>query len=55
MEINKMNYATANRLINDLVNLKILEELPEFKRSRMFLFNDYLRIFMTNASYRKEE
>lgn len=55
MEITKMNYATANRLINDLVELKILDELADFKRSRMFLFSDYFKLFMRDASYRKDE
>lgn len=50
----EMNYSMANRLIKDLVDLKILEELPGSKRNRMFLFGDYLRIFIRRESYKKD-
>lgn len=55
IEHTKMNYATANRLMNELTNLKIVEELTDFKKSRMFIFSEYFRLFMRNASYRREE
>ncbi len=50
----EMNYSMANRLIKDLVDLKILEELPGSKRNRMFLFGEYLRIFIRRESYKKD-
>lgn len=55
-QITKMNYATANRLLNDLTSLNIVEELEEFKKSsRLFIFSEYFRIFMRSAAYRKNE
>lgn len=54
-QITKMNYATANRLMNDLASLKIVDQLEEFKKSRLFIFSEYFRIFMRSAAYRSEE
>ena len=41
----KMHYATANRLIQDFEKLDILKETTGYKRNRLFIFEDYLKIF----------
>ena len=37
--------STANRFISDFVSLKILKELTNYKRNRIFAFTDYLKLF----------
>lgn len=37
--------STANRLINDLIDLEILIELTGYKRNRKFMFKEYFEIF----------
>ena len=37
--------STANRLISDMINLGILEEMTGYKRNRKFVFAEYFRIF----------
>lgn len=37
--------STANRLIQDLIDLKILVELTGYKRNRKFMFKEYFKIF----------
>jgi Fic family protein len=37
--------STANRLLNDLIELKILTELTGFKRNRKYIFTEYFDIF----------
>ncbi len=37
--------STANRLINELIELKILTELTGYKRNRKYMFAEYFRIF----------
>ncbi len=37
--------STANRLIADFEELQILRELTGYKRNRMYIFNDYARLF----------
>jgi len=56
MKSSGLNYSTANRLINDLVELKILT-VPGGSggRTRLFLFEDYLKIFYTKPEYRKNQ
>jgi Fic family protein len=44
-EILDVHASTANRLINDLVQLGILEELTGFKRNRIFSFQAYIDLF----------
>jgi Fic family protein len=40
-----VNISTANRMINDFVKLKILYEQTGYKRNRVFVFEDYLKLF----------
>ncbi|MFH1052390.1 MAG: Fic family protein [bacterium] len=44
-EVLKVNISTANRLIDELVKLSILEEITGFKRNRIFIFKEYLDLF----------
>ena len=44
-ELLKISPSTANRLINDLIDLNILTELTGYKRNRKFMFEEYFRIF----------
>lgn len=37
--------STANRLIEDFINLGILEELTGYKRNRIYAFQQYIRLF----------
>jgi Fic family protein len=37
--------STANRLINELIELKILTELTGYKRNRKFMFSEYFNLF----------
>ncbi|SNS06496.1 Fic family protein [Belliella buryatensis] len=46
-ELLEVHASTANRLINDLVQLGILEELTGFKRNRIFAFQAYIDLFNT--------
>ena len=46
-ELLEVHASTANRLINDLVQLGILEELTGFKRNRIFTFQAYIDLFNT--------
>ncbi|WP_289011454.1 Fic family protein [uncultured Sphingobacterium sp.] len=52
----KMNYATANRMINDLAKYDILKEV-DFggSRHRYFMFQEYFSIFFRSPDYRKRE
>ncbi len=38
-------HSTANRLLRDFVELKIIEEYTGFKRNRKFIFKEYFEIF----------
>ena len=40
-----INKTTALRLINDFIELKILKEKTGFKRNRIFMFENYIRLF----------
>lgn len=44
-EVLEVTYATANNLISDLVNLKILHEKTGYSRNRLFELKDYVTIF----------
>jgi Fic family protein len=52
----QLNYSTANRMINDLVKFNVLREsgIP-FGRSKVFMFHDYIKLFMSNPEYRVKE
>lgn len=39
------NFTTANALINDFYNLEILREQTGYRRNRIFVFADYLKLF----------
>ena len=41
----QISASTANRLIQDLIDLKILVELTGYKRNRKFMFKEYFKIF----------
>jgi Fic family protein len=41
----KINISTAFRLIDDFTRLKILEEVTGYKRNRIFVFEDYIKLF----------
>lgn len=40
-----VNISTAHRLIHDFENLKVLKEQTGFKRNRIFVFDEYLKLF----------
>jgi Fic family protein len=44
-ELLQVSPSTANRLIKDLIELKILSELTGYKRNRKYMFRDYFKIF----------
>ena len=44
-ELLEISPSTANRLINDLIELGILKELTGYKRNRKFMFEAYFKIF----------
>ena len=47
-EVAKMlniSVATALRIIDDFLRLEILIEITGFKRSRMFTFDNYIKLF----------
>jgi len=49
----KISPSTANRLINQFIELEILTELTGYKRNRKYIFKDYFNIFQrenTNAN-----
>lgn len=41
---------TASRLVNDFVDLNILRELTGQKRNRLFIFNDYVALFVNKEA-----
>ena len=41
----KINLSTALRLIDDFIRLKILVEITGLKRNRIFVFEDYIKLF----------
>lgn len=44
-ELLKISPSTANRLIKELIELKILSELTGYKRNRKYMFTEYFKIF----------
>jgi Fic family protein len=45
-KILNVTIASANKLIQELIQLKIFKEITGNKRNRLFMFNDYLQIFI---------
>jgi len=41
----EIHNSTAKRLIDDFIKLKIITEITGFKRNRIFLFTDYVKLF----------
>ena len=41
----KINVSTALRLIADFMKLEILEEVTGYKRNRIFVFEEYVKLF----------
>jgi DNA-binding IclR family transcriptional regulator len=41
----EINIATAHRLIQDFERLDILKEQTGYRRNRIFVFDDYLKLF----------
>lgn len=41
----EINITTALRLIDDFIKLKILKEVTGYKRNRIFIFDDYMKLF----------
>lgn len=41
----EVNISTAHRLVQDFENLKILAEQTGYKRNRVFVFEDYIKLF----------
>jgi len=46
----EISQSTANRFINNLVELGILEELTGYKRNRKFIFKEYFDIFQREST-----
>lgn len=44
-KILEVSPSTANRLINEMIELDILSELTGYKRNRKYMFTEYFRIF----------
>ncbi len=44
-KILEVSPSTANRLINEMIELGILSELTGYKRNRKYMFTEYFRIF----------
>lgn len=54
MESAELNYSAANRMISDLVELNVLKEFDMMRRSRFFIFEEYLDIFISQPNYRNQ-
>ncbi len=44
-EILSISTKPANRIVQDFVEMEILKEITGYKRNRLFLFNDYYKLF----------
>lgn len=40
-----LSYNSANSLISDFINLQLLREVTGYNRNRVFVYNEYLRLF----------
>jgi Fic family protein len=47
----QVSQSTANRFINNLVELGILEELTGYKRNRKFIFKEYFNLFQRENTH----
>ncbi len=50
-----INYSVANRMVNDLEKMKVLKNLSVGGKDRLFLFDEYIDLFMREPSYREKE
>lgn len=51
----KMNYATCNRIVNDLAGAGVLRDLQLGIKDRYYLFGEYLNLFIKEAGFRSEK
>ena len=51
----KINYAAANRMVNDLAEKKVLKDLSFGSKERWFLFEEYVGLFMKEPGFKKVE
>ncbi|MEA3446904.1 MAG: Fic family protein [Bacteroidota bacterium] len=49
-ELLQVSPSTANRLINELIELNILTELTGYKRNRKYMFTEYFNIFQNEKN-----
>ena len=47
-----LNYGTANRIVNDLAQKKVLKDLGFGSKERLFLFEEYVDLFMNEPGLR---
>ena len=47
----EISQSTANRFINNLVELGVLEELTGYKRNRKFIFKEYFNLFQGESTH----
>jgi Fic family protein len=47
-----LNYGVANRIVNDLVEKKVLNDLSFGSKDRWFLFEEYFNLFLREPLYR---
>jgi len=56
MLITDINYASANRIINELIDLQVLKEFDlKVGRSKFYVFEEYLNIFSGEPDYKRQE
>jgi Fic family protein len=51
----EFNYSVANRIIKDLENTKVIKVLEMTGKEKLYLFDEYLEIFMNKAQFRQEK
>jgi len=44
-ELTESSYKTANELVSDFVNVGILKEMTGQSRNRIFIFEEYIKLF----------
>jgi Fic family protein len=44
-ELTSVSQATAYKILEELVEMKILKEITGSKRGKIFVFNDYIKLF----------